>query len=272
MPNVNFILDFGLSNAAKNKSCAMMRYYGMMSGMKNWKHLLLALAMLAPVHAQEAEAPLTADELLAGMREMTVSQGNKDVAGRIRKAKLKIPFSLSVRGDTLAFQYKDGSAWKRFDVRIKEKNVDIVQVENGKARVMAPSQYAQTIAGTDVCYEDLSLRFLYWKGGQMVDAGADSRIKGRDCYVVQVPNPNPAVGQFAWVRMWVDKENGTTWQIDGYDKSGKLRKRFSITSVQRLKDGTWFFKQMKLEVRNPQNPNRTIALDYLEMDDLPGKK
>ena len=51
-----------------------------------------------------------------------------------------------------------------------------------------------------------------------------------------------------------------------------LVKRFSITSVQRLKDGTWFFKQMKLEVRNPQNPNRTIALDYLEMDDLPGKK
>lgn len=250
----------------------MMRYYGMMNAMKNWKHLLLALAMLAPLYAQEVEDSLTADELLSDMREMTVSQGNKDVAGRIRKAKLKIPFSLSVRGDTLAFQYKDGSDWKRFDVRIKEKNVDIVLVENGKARVMAPAQYTRTIAGTDVCYEDLSLRFLYWKGGQMVDAGADSRIKGRDCYVVQVPNPNPAVGQFAWVRMWVDKENGTTWQIDGYDKEGKLRKRFSITSVQRLKDGTWFFKQMKLEVRNPQNPSRTIALDYLEMDDLPDKK
>lgn len=249
----------------------MVRCYDMMNAMKNWKLLLFAAAMLVPVHAQEELDAMTADDLLAGMREMTVSQGNKDVAGRIRKAKLKIPFSLSVRGDTLAFQYKEGSNWHRFDVRIKEKNVDIVLVENGKARVMAPSQYVQAIAGTDVCYEDLSLRFLYWKGGQILDAGADSRIKGRDCYVIQVPNPNPAVGQFAWVRMWVDKENGTTWQIDGYDKSGKLRKRFSITSVQRLNDGTWFFKQMKLEVRNPQNPNRTIALDYLEMDDLPGK-
>ena len=29
---------------------------------------------------------------------------------------------------------------------------------------------------------------------------------------------------------------------------------------------------MKLEVRNPQNPNRTIALDYLEMEDLPERK
>ena len=228
--------------------------------------------LVVPVQAVDEDAPPTADELLAVMREMTVSQGNKDVAGRIRKGRNKIPFSLSVRGDTLAFQYKEGSAWKRFDVRIKEKNVDIVQVEQGKARVMSPSQYGRTIAGTDVCYEDLSLRFLYWKGGQMVDAGEDSRIKGRDCYVVQVPNPNPAVGQFSWVRMWVDKENGTTWQIDGYGPDGKLRKRFSITSVQRLSDGTWFFKQMKLEVRNPDNPSRTMALDYLEMDDLPGKK
>ena len=240
--------------------------------MKIWKYLVLAVSLLAvPVQAEEEVAP-SADELLAVMREMTVSQGNKDVAGRIRKGRDKVPFSLSVRGETLAFQYKESDAWKRFDVRIREKNVDIVQVEKGKAHVISPAQYTQTIAGTDVCYEDLSLRFLYWKGGQMIDAGSDARIKGRDCYVVQVPNPNPSVGQFAWVRMWVDKENGTTWQIDGYGKDGKLKKRFSITSVQRLSDGTWFFKQMKLEVRNPQNPDRTMALDYLEMDDLPGKK
>lgn len=249
-----------------------MRYYGMMNAMKNWKSILLAAMMLVPVHAQEAEATPTADELLADMRAMTVSQGNKDVAGRIRKAKLKIPFSLSVRGDTLAFQYKEGEAWKRFDVRIKEKNVDIVQVEKGKARVLAPAQYSQNIAGTDVCYEDLSLRFLYWKGGKLINDNSSARIKGRDCYIVEVKNPTPGVGQFAWVRMWVDKENGTTWQIDGYGADGKLKKRFSITSVQRLSDGTWFFKQMKLEVRNPQNPNRTIALDYLEMEDLPESK
>ena len=250
----------------------MLRSYGIRDAMKMWKYIALFVSLLVvPVQAETEAAP-TADELLAVMREMTVSQGNKDVAGRIRKGRNKIPFSLSVRGDTLAFQYKEGEAWKRFDVRIKEKNVDIVQVEKGKARVISPSQYAQTIAGTDVCYEDLSLRFLYWKGGEMVDAGDDARIKGRDCYVVQVPNPNPSVGQFAWVRMWVDKENGTTWQIDGYGKDGKLKKRFSITSVQRLSDGTWFFKQMKLEVRNPENPERTMALDYLEMDDLPGKK
>ena len=243
-----------------------------MSGMKSVfrKFMLTGAALLCalPVVAQDVDV----DELLRAMREMTVSQGNRDVMGSIRKGRNKVPFSLSARGKTIVFQYKHDNAWQRFDVRIHERNADLVLVKNGKAQVMAPSAYAQTIAGTDVCYEDLSLRFLYWKGGKLVNDSSASRIKGRDCYIVEVKNPSPGTGQFAWVRMWVDKENGTTWQIDGYGADGKLRKRFSITSVQRLSDGTWFFKQMKLEVRNPQNPNRTMALDYLEMDDLPERK
>lgn len=243
--------------------------------MKNIFQRTLAAALfgcsllVSGVLAQDAPS---ADELLSAMRDMTVSQGNRDVAGTIRKARLKIPFSLSARGETIVFQYKENDAWKRFDVRIREKNAQLLTVNGGKASVMAPASYTKTIAGTDVCYEDLSLRFLYWKGGKILADSSNSRIKGRDCYVVEVPNPNPSVGQFAWVRMWVDKENGTSWQIDGYGRDGKLKKRFTITSVQKLKDGTWFFKQMKLEIRNPQNPERTISLNYLDMDDLPNKK
>ena len=222
-------------------------------------------AALGTAAAQQAES---ADALLQSMRQMMVSQGNRDVMGAIRKGSLKVPFSLSARQSTIAFQYKQDGAWKRFDVRIGDKKADLLLVDQGKAVVMSPSSYAQTIAGTDVTYEDLSLRFLYWRGGTILPDSADSRIKGRDCYIVQVPNPAPNVGQFATVRMWIDKENGTVWQVDGYGKDGKLKKRFTITSVQRLSDGTWFFKQMKMEVRNPQNENRTIALDYLEMDDI----
>lgn len=227
---------------------------------------LACCALFSPAAAQD-DAP-DADELLRAMREMTVSQGERDVQGTIRKNRTKIPFSLSARGETIVFQYKENEAWKRFDVRIRESAAELVLVNGGKAQVMSPSNYAQTIAGTDVCYEDLSLRFLYWKGGKILTDVADSRIKGRDCFVVEVKNPKPGVGQFAWVRLWVDKENGTTWQIDGYGRDGKLKKRFTITSVQKLADGTWFFKQMKLEIRNPENPDRTIALDYLEMEDL----
>ena len=59
--------------------------------------------------------------------------------------------------------------------------------------------------------------------------------------------------------------------MDGFGRDGKLKKRFTITSIQKLSDGAWFFKQMKMEVRDPQNDQRTIALDYLEMDDIPNR-
>lgn len=241
--------------------------------MTSWfKSLLIpccVAAVLCPSVSLAEEGTPRADDLLAAMREMTVSQGERDVLGTIRKGRDKVPFSLSARGDTIVFQYKKDNAWDRFDVRIRETNVSLYRVQNNRAVQMSPADYDKPIAGTDVCYEDLSLRFLYWKGGKVTQNTSDSRIKGRDCYIVEVPNPNASVGQFAWVRVWVDKENGTAWQIDGYGRDGKLRKRFSITSIQKLSDGTWFFKQMKLEVRNPENPNRTIALNYLEMEDLP---
>lgn len=233
---------------------------------------MLGLTLCGLISISAAQ-DLSADQLLEAMRDMTISQGNKDVMGSIRKNRTKVPFSLSARGETIVFQYKQDNTWKRFDVRIGSRGADLLLVNaNGQAQVMSPASYTTPIAATDVCYEDLSLRFLYWKGAKLIDDQANSRIKGRDCYIVEVANPTPGTGQFAWVRMWIDKENGTAWQIDGYGKDGKLRKRFTITSVQRLSDGTWFFKQMKLEVRNPKNPERTMALDYLEMDDLPGKK
>ena len=236
--------------------------------MRKFLYVVLGLLIVSVGNA----APGEADELLREMRTALTSQGSRDVLGSIRKGSTRVPFSLSARGDTIAFQYKQGDAWKRFDVHIGSKEVRLMLVNNGKAIVMSPANYSQNIAGTDVTYEDLSLRFLYWKGGTILPDSADSRIKGRDCFIVQAANPSPGVGQFTTVRMWIDKENGTVWQVDGYGADGKLRKRFSITSVQRLSDGSWFFKQMKMEVRNPQNDRRTIALDYLEMDDIPEKK
>lgn len=233
--------------------------------------MILAAAVCCIFTGAEGQEAASADALLRNMRDMMVSQGSRDVLGSIRKGRSKVPFSLSARGETIVFQYKQNDAWQRFDVRIGNNKADLMLVNNGKAVVMAPSAYTGTIAGTDVTYEDLSMRFLYWKGGTILPDSSDSRIMGRDCYIVQVPNPSPGVGQFATVRMWVDKENGTVWQVDGYGRDGKLRKRFTITSVQKLSDGSWFFKQMKMEVRNPDT-GRTIALDYLEMDDIPNKK
>ena len=169
----------------------MVMTYDKMVRMKTWGKAIWALTLAAISLSMGAWAQESADDLLASMRKMMVSQGSKDVLGSIRKGSMKVPFSLSARGNTIAFQYKQGDAWKRFDVRIGDRKADLMLVSGGKAVVMSPSSYAQPIAGTDVTYEDLSLRFLYWKGGVILPDSADSRVKGRDCYIVQAANPSP---------------------------------------------------------------------------------
>ncbi len=231
-----------------------------------------ALAVLLMFSCAAAEESVQADSLLSSMRAAMVSQGERDVQGHLRKGRVKVPFAMSVRGDVIAFQYKPAEQWKRFDLHIRDKEAEIMEVDAaGRAVRMPPSRCTEPIAGTDVCYEDLSLRFLYWRNGKVLDDASIARVKGRDCWVVELANPNLRIGQFARMRVWIDKENGIAWRIDGYDARGLLRKRFSITSVQKLKDGAWFFKQMKLEVRDPADPARNRAVDYIEIRDLPAR-
>lgn len=215
--------------------------------------------------AQENSAP-SADMLLKNVRQAAMMQeGSKDVNGQIRCKSVKVPFGISLRDGMMVFQYMINNAWQRFDLKFKTKGQEILIQQGGKSVVLPVAQYAQPIAGTDVTYDDLSLRFLYWPNGKVLADSADSEVKGRDCYIVEVPNPNPKVGQYAWVRTWIDKENGAMWQIDGYDSRGELCKRFIMSSVMKLKDGSWFFKQMKLEVRDPQNSRKTTSVSYVEM-------
>ena len=62
----------------------MLRFCGIRDAMQMWKYKALFVSLLVvPVQAETEAAP-TADELLAVMREMTVSLGIKVVAGRIR--------------------------------------------------------------------------------------------------------------------------------------------------------------------------------------------
>lgn len=226
--------------------------------------MAIMVLSLAPSWGQEA-AP-DAGQLLKRVRQAATLQENKDVKGQIRKRSVKVPFSMSLRGNLIVFQYQQGGVWNRFDLKFKDRGQEILSWKDGRAGVLPVARYSVPIAGTDVTYEDLSMRYLYWPAAKVVKDDAASTVKGRDCWIVQIPNPNPKVGQYAWVRVWIDKENGAMWQIDGIDGRGELAKRFMIDSLMKLKDGSWFFKRMKVEVRDPSNPRKTVSVSYIDME------
>ena len=115
---------------------------------------------LAPSFSQEA-AP-DAGQLLKRVRQGATLQENKDVKGQIRRRSVKVPFSMSLRGNLIAFQYQLDNVWNRFDLKFKDRGQEILSWKDGKSGVLPVSQYAVPIAGTDVTYEDLSMRYLYW--------------------------------------------------------------------------------------------------------------
>lgn len=227
--------------------------------------MVVLVCSVAPVLSWAGDAP-SSDVLLKGVRRAATASAEKDITGQLRKRGAKVPFSIGLRGDVMCFQYQEGGKWNSFELRFKEKGQDIQVVKDGKSSRLPISGYNQPIAGTDVTYDDLSMRFLYWPNGLVLPQDGSSTVKGRDCWVVQVKNPSPGTGSYEWARVWIDKENGAMWQIDGIDSRGELSKRFMMDSVMKLNDGTWFFKKMKLEVRDPANSRKTTSVSYIEVD------
>jgi hypothetical protein len=67
--------------------------------------------------------------------------------------------------------------------------------------------------------------------------------KGRPCRILE--STNPKAKNYTRVRSWVDLENKGVILAEAYDAAGKLMKRFSIGSVQKL-DGAWQLKDMEM--------------------------
>jgi hypothetical protein len=120
---------------------------------------------------------------------------------------------------------------------------------NPLARAALPD-LAQRIQDTDLSWMDLSLSFLWWRGGRIT--GTD-RVRGRECYVVEVPSPAPR-GAYTAARLWVDRELHMLLRAEGCGADGKVIRRLWVDSLKRV-DARWIIKD--LEVEGPDPVHRT---------------
>lgn len=166
-----------------NSCCAGILYFPLFCG--NGRRVFSFAASLAQ------EASPDAGQLLKRVRQGATLQENKDIKGQIRKRSVKIPFSMSLRGNLIAFQYQLNNVWNRFDLKFKDRGQEILSWKDGKAGVLPVAQYAVPIAGTDVTYEDLSMRYLYWPqaklSGMMRRAPSRGGIAGLSRYRILIP-------------------------------------------------------------------------------------
>ena len=111
---------------------------------------------------------MTADEVLRLVR-FSYTLYNRDFAGALRMGVTKkVDFLLSLKPESIRFVFDDPAQI----IYVDTKNQKFSLFEGVGGKEMSPvnaSKYGEAIRGTDVTYDDLSMRFLYWPDAKIVN-------------------------------------------------------------------------------------------------------
>lgn len=219
---------------------------------KLWPLAALALAAASPAVAQNPERLIERARLAATLQ-------HNDLHGSIRSDRRRgeTDVALFLRGEDLQFT-TDGR--RRFHMRLSEGQYDLFRVAADGSTVNFPSsQLVEPIAGSDLTYEDLSLRFLYWPNPRLLGS---ERVKTHDCWKIRVDNPGNK-GNYSAVYLWLHKEFGAFMKVEGFDANGDLLKRFTVEDVMKIDNDTYSLKKVKV---SSYRGGRATGNSYLEFD------
>ena len=162
-------------------------------------------------------------------------------------------------GATANSQYSS-AANNAINLDLNDQGFILREISKGKNSPVPKSKYTETIRGTDITYEDLSMRFLYWPRPVMLDK---ETVKHHTCWKLRLDNPDTS-GDYAVALIWVNSGSGAIMRMEGYDRQGKLIKRYEVISGMKVGDA-WMLKQMRIETFNPTTKKR-VGRTYLELE------
>lgn len=214
------------------------------------------LATLTPVRSEEKPDPRSILETV----RIAQSAQDRTLTGQIRTGPKKIPFTLTTHANTVKWEFQNPA--QTVLVRLGEKGSTIEEITpEGKAKVAA-TRFDDSVRGTAITYEDLSLRFLYWQDAVVE---GEQTVAVTKCWQVLVIAPSGGASIYSKVRLWIGKENGALLKCEAFGRDARLARTFRVISPQQSKDGLWMLKQMRIETpstRVGSGPDFT----YLEID------
>lgn len=213
--------------------------------------LLTGVAMQLAAHAQNAE------QLMERARMGAVLQ-NADLNGKVSGPGGKTPVALFLKGENIQFQFQQNGQWVPFHMRLGEGKFDLLEIKDGKTLRFPDAKLREAIAGSDITYEDLALRFLYWP--KPVIEG-EERVGTHSCWKVRVNNPGRD-GAYALMYVWIHKEFGAFMKVEGFDRAGRRIKRFEVESVMKLPDGSYTLREMKVSTMDGDRRSSSSKLEF----------
>jgi hypothetical protein len=215
-------------------------------------HLILVL--LSTVTISTAE-PLPADKLLDDVisrlpHDPILVSGDMIVRRRRGVVVKELKFEMSLRwGDSpsvASYTLRDasGKALEKLTItRNLQGKPEYEYFEGESSSVKKTPDLFTAIRGSDVSWMDMSLSFLWWKGGVII---GEEEVKGRDCHLVEVKAPAGNETGYASVKLWIDKELSMLMQAEGFGPKGDIKRKLWIRSIKKI-DDRWMVKDMEVQ-------------------------
>lgn len=222
------------------------------------KSILAAVAIaLVPVLRAD-DPPPDARDLLKSVRIAQSAQDWK-LTGRLRTGNRKHPFRLDLEKGAIRYEFIDTG--DTITLRLGEKGSTLEETKGGKTGRITAAKFDAPVRDTQISYEDLALRFLYWTDATVTGSGL---IAAHSCWKVEVRPPNRKESQYNRVMLWIGKDDGALMKAESYDDAGKWARRFTVIGVMK-RDGYWLLKQMRIESAARAS---TSSPTYLEIEDV----
>ncbi len=227
----------------------------------NFKSFVLALAMVSSAGAQ---AP-NAQQILEGARiAASLTKLDDGLNGNLHKGNASVPITLFLKGKDIQFQFSENKGpWRVFHMNIGDENFKMFEIVDGKNKDIPAAKIVEPIAGTDLTYEDLALRFFYWPNPQLE---ATEDVGGQPCYKLRIDKPKGTTGKYEVVYVWIHTKFGAFMRIRGHDKSGGLVKEFQVEDIMKVADNVWTLRKMQVATCDPANGGRRVSITDLTFD------
>lgn len=222
------------------------------------KTRFLMLAALFSSGLTAAEAPPDAREILRTVRLAQSSQ-HRTLRGQLRTGGKASPFRMVIDGSTVRYEFSDPP--QTIQLRLLERDSRLEEITAGQASRISAARFDDTVRGSDVTYEDLAMKFLYWPNASV--EGTQTMLL-RKCWKIRAQPPARNDSQYGHVILWIDIDTGALMQAEAFDQSGKFARRFKVISGQKI-EGAWVLKSMRIEApATARGQDRTPT--YLEIE------
>jgi hypothetical protein len=230
--------------------------------MKQAKKLIGIVLLVGSLIPHLGSAQEDANAILDQIRSAQ-AQINRTLSGRLRPENGDpIPFELQLKGQE--FDYKFTHPPETIRLQLTDTGSLLTDEKTTGQQILSGSRLSESVRGTDITYEDLSLRFIYWKNAKYE---GEQRVRTITCSIVLV-QPSARNTEYGSVRLWIAKDRGALIKAEGYNWQGKAIKRFEVISAQQI-EGKTIFKQIRIERLDPQN-GKVVSRTYLELDSTEG--